>query len=360
MAASGSRVAASCPTSPGSSRRPWPTSSAAALRRRRDRDPTSRRRPACTAPASTRVTVGDTTLQPDARRTASRSPTDLDVHVTFANQGENDEFDVKVTVDRSEGGGKTIKVRKHGRHGRAGRRRPTVEIPLRQDAADRRRRCTVNVESRRSRARRRPTTTSRPTTSSSRRRADAPRPRVSSAADGRALTDAGGHRRPRRRARLALVALAGAARASRRACGGCAPRSGRCSASAADRPRRPRRGAAAGVRRAARRRRGRRRAPRRAAGRPPRTRLDGAIAYRSLVRYDAYGELSGHQSTSIALLDAEHNGVVLSSIAHRDPARLYCKQVHRRRRASSSSRPRRTRPCGSRWPARSARATLRR
>jgi hypothetical protein len=56
-------------------------------------------------------------------------------------------------------------------------------------------------------------------------------------------------------------------------------------------------------------------------------RLDGAIAYRSLVRYDAYGELSGHQSTTIALLDAEHNGVVLSSIAHREAARVYCKQV---------------------------------
>ena len=56
-------------------------------------------------------------------------------------------------------------------------------------------------------------------------------------------------------------------------------------------------------------------------------RLDGALAYRSLVRYDAYGELSGHQSTTIALLDAEHNGVVLSSIAHRNAARLYCKQV---------------------------------
>ena len=56
-------------------------------------------------------------------------------------------------------------------------------------------------------------------------------------------------------------------------------------------------------------------------------RLDGAIAYRSLVRYDAYGELSGHQSTTIALLDTHHNGVVISSIAHRDTARLYCKQV---------------------------------
>ena len=57
------------------------------------------------------------------------------------------------------------------------------------------------------------------------------------------------------------------------------------------------------------------------------TRLDGALAYRALVRYDAYGELSGHQSTTIALLDAEHNGVILSSIAHRDSARMYCKQV---------------------------------
>jgi hypothetical protein len=58
------------------------------------------------------------------------------------------------------------------------------------------------------------------------------------------------------------------------------------------------------------------------------SRLDGAVAYRAIVRYDAYNELSGHQSTSLALLDAERNGVVLSSIAHRDQARLYCKQVH--------------------------------
>ena len=57
-------------------------------------------------------------------------------------------------------------------------------------------------------------------------------------------------------------------------------------------------------------------------------RLDGALAYRSLVRYDAYGEMSGRQSTSIALLDSKRSGVVLSSIHHRDTARLYAKQVH--------------------------------
>ena len=58
------------------------------------------------------------------------------------------------------------------------------------------------------------------------------------------------------------------------------------------------------------------------------SRLDGTITYRSLVRYDAYGEMSGRQSTSIALLDASRSGVVLSSIHHRDQARLYAKQVH--------------------------------
>jgi Protein of unknown function (DUF4446) len=57
-------------------------------------------------------------------------------------------------------------------------------------------------------------------------------------------------------------------------------------------------------------------------------RLDGAIAYRALIRYDAYGEMSGHQSTSIALLDATRSGIVLSSIHHRDQARLYAKQIH--------------------------------
>ena len=57
-------------------------------------------------------------------------------------------------------------------------------------------------------------------------------------------------------------------------------------------------------------------------------RLDGAVAYHSLIRYDAYGEMSGRQSVSIALLDATRSGIVFSSIHHRDQARLYAKQVH--------------------------------
>jgi hypothetical protein len=60
-------------------------------------------------------------------------------------------------------------------------------------------------------------------------------------------------------------------------------------------------------------------------------RLDGAVAYRSLVRYDAYGDMSGQQSMTIALLDANRSGIVLSSIHHRDTARLYAKQVHQGR-----------------------------
>lgn len=57
------------------------------------------------------------------------------------------------------------------------------------------------------------------------------------------------------------------------------------------------------------------------------TRLDGAISHRALVRYDAYGEMSGRQSTSIALLDTTASGLVLSSIHHRDQARVYAQQI---------------------------------
>jgi hypothetical protein len=57
-------------------------------------------------------------------------------------------------------------------------------------------------------------------------------------------------------------------------------------------------------------------------------RIDGCVTYRSLVRYDAYGEMSGRQSSTVALLDSSRSGVVLSSILHRDQARVYVKQIH--------------------------------
>jgi Protein of unknown function (DUF4446) len=56
--------------------------------------------------------------------------------------------------------------------------------------------------------------------------------------------------------------------------------------------------------------------------------VKGAIARRALVRYDAYNELSGQQSMSIALLDGAGSGIVLTCIHHRDQARVYAKQVN--------------------------------
>ncbi len=72
--------------------------------------------------------------------------------------------------------------------------------------------------------------------------------------------------------------------------------------------------------------------------------LRGRIAHRALVRYDAYNELSGQQSMSIALLDDEQSGIVLSCIHHRDQARVYGKQV-RGGRGELELSPRRPRPC---------------
>jgi hypothetical protein len=56
-------------------------------------------------------------------------------------------------------------------------------------------------------------------------------------------------------------------------------------------------------------------------------RIDGCIAHAAMVRYDAYNELSGAQSSSLALLDAHRTGVILTSIVHRDQARIYLKQM---------------------------------
>ena len=56
-------------------------------------------------------------------------------------------------------------------------------------------------------------------------------------------------------------------------------------------------------------------------------RMDGCISHTSVVRYDAMNELSGQQSSTVALLDERQTGVVISSILHRDQARLYVKRV---------------------------------
>jgi len=56
--------------------------------------------------------------------------------------------------------------------------------------------------------------------------------------------------------------------------------------------------------------------------------LRSTFTHLALVRYDAYNELSGKQSVSIALLDDERSGLVLSCIHHRDQARVYAKAVN--------------------------------
>lgn len=60
-------------------------------------------------------------------------------------------------------------------------------------------------------------------------------------------------------------------------------------------------------------------------------RLQGCVAHSALVRYDAYGEMSGQQSSTLALLDGRSSGVVLSSILHRDAARVYVKRIEQGR-----------------------------
>src|SRR6188508_3534732 len=56
-------------------------------------------------------------------------------------------------------------------------------------------------------------------------------------------------------------------------------------------------------------------------------RVDTAVSKTSLVRYDAYEGAGGHQSASIALLNAARSGVVVSAIQGRDYARIYVKEL---------------------------------
>jgi hypothetical protein len=60
-------------------------------------------------------------------------------------------------------------------------------------------------------------------------------------------------------------------------------------------------------------------------------RVDTAVSKTSLVRYDAYEGAGGHQSASIALLDAGRNGVVVTAIQGRDYARIYVKELEQGR-----------------------------
>jgi hypothetical protein len=52
-----------------------------------------------------------------------------------------------------------------------------------------------------------------------------------------------------------------------------------------------------------------------------------ALRHLSVVRYDAFGDMGGRLSWSLALLDDDGNGVVLTSIHGRSEARTYAKTV---------------------------------
>lgn len=56
-------------------------------------------------------------------------------------------------------------------------------------------------------------------------------------------------------------------------------------------------------------------------------RIDDCLTFRSVIRYDAYRDLSGMQSTSMALLDTQFSGVIVSAIQSRDDARIYVKEI---------------------------------
>lgn len=60
-------------------------------------------------------------------------------------------------------------------------------------------------------------------------------------------------------------------------------------------------------------------------------RVDGVVSNTSIVRYDAYEDTGGHQSASLALLDAARTGIVVTAIQGRDYARIYMKELDRGR-----------------------------
>ncbi len=52
-----------------------------------------------------------------------------------------------------------------------------------------------------------------------------------------------------------------------------------------------------------------------------------ALRHLSVVRYDAFGDVGGHLSWSLALLDDAGHGTVLTSIHGRSEARTYAKSI---------------------------------
>ncbi len=56
-------------------------------------------------------------------------------------------------------------------------------------------------------------------------------------------------------------------------------------------------------------------------------RLDATVSKSAVLRYDAFNETSGRQSSTVALLDDLDNGVIITAILQRDQARVYAKPI---------------------------------
>ncbi len=59
--------------------------------------------------------------------------------------------------------------------------------------------------------------------------------------------------------------------------------------------------------------------------------LPEAVCFIGVVNYDAFGDITGNQSRSVALLDRQGSGLVLSILVGRHQTLFYTKQVRHRR-----------------------------
>ncbi|MGC8784771.1 MAG: DUF4446 family protein [Armatimonadota bacterium] len=58
-------------------------------------------------------------------------------------------------------------------------------------------------------------------------------------------------------------------------------------------------------------------------------RIPLCVQHVGLVRYDAFEDVGGQQSFSLAMLDAQQNGVILTSVYSRSDVRVYAKAIRR-------------------------------
>ena len=58
------------------------------------------------------------------------------------------------------------------------------------------------------------------------------------------------------------------------------------------------------------------------------TGLRGSFRFQGIIRYDAYQDIGGRQSWSMAILNADRTGAIITSLHARDHARVYLKELH--------------------------------